>query len=349
MRIDKLGVSKRAVVILGAGASRGAKCFEASLLPAPLDADFFAIMQRVQHKDATLGQFLEFLRTEFGDDARPRMEELFTQLEALEEFHTTLKVARGPRVRRYGEQLTRFAEITAAFFRHLFLEDSGAHRRCEYHESLAKALNAADTVISFNYDCLMDSALAAHSGGSWSATDGYGLNIVSGAQHWDSKRPRRGKRPAQPIRLLKLHGSLNWDRSAPISGAAPGSIGLRQDPYEVTARNRDEIVPPVWAKTIGGDAVFRELWKEARRVLPTGPVLVVVGYSVPPTDLLSQALIRVASAERAKNQKLSHLIVVNPDARARGQLIDLVKAGLSRDTTTVELGGVCELSQLLGT
>jgi len=81
MRITKLSIrNKTAIVILGAGASRGAKCFEGAMNPAPLDADFFSIMQRVCHLEARLERFLEFVRAEFGSGSCPGMEEMFTQL-----------------------------------------------------------------------------------------------------------------------------------------------------------------------------------------------------------------------------------------------------------------------------
>jgi hypothetical protein len=347
MRINKLGITnKKATVILGAGASRGAKCFENSILPAPLDADFFALMQRVQHKEKSLSKFLEFLRAEFGEGSCPRMEELFTQLEALDEFHQDLQIQRGPKVRKYEQQLKQFVETTATFFRHLFVDGTGKRLACDYHDSLAQALNADDTIISFNYDCLMDEALARHGGRSWNVTTGYGLNVTGNLGPWDSTVSGPGRRAANPIRLLKLHGSLNWKRTN-HARPTPTTIRLRADPYVATNRNRTEIVPPVWDKTIGGDEVFRALWKEARRILPTGPILVVIGYSVPPTDLLSQALIRVAASERASNQKLSHLIIVNPDADSRARFIALVKAGLANDTTVVELKFFSELKALL--
>ncbi len=347
MRINKLGISnKKATVILGAGASRGAKCFENTLLPAPLDADFFAVMQRVQHNEKLLSDFLEFLRAEFGDGACPRMEELFTQLEALEEFHANLQIKVGPRVRKYGQHLGKFVAITSTFFRHIFVDSSNNRRTCDYHYQLAKALNAEDTVISFNYDCLMDGALAQHGGRSWNATIGYGLTIQGNIAPWDSAVAGPGRRALSPIKLLKLHGSLNWDRTnhAPPT---PTTVQLRPDPYSPINRDRSEIVPPVWDKTIGGDDVFRAIWKEARRILPTGPILVAVGYSVPPTDLLSQALIRVAASERAANQKLTHLIIVNPDPPSRTRFIELVRAGLSRETVIVELKWLSELKDLL--
>jgi hypothetical protein len=87
MRIPGLKVArKKAVVILSAGASRGASCFRDSINPAPLDADFFSLMERIQHRDVGLPKLLEFVKTEFGEHSFPRMQEMFTQIEALSEL-----------------------------------------------------------------------------------------------------------------------------------------------------------------------------------------------------------------------------------------------------------------------
>jgi hypothetical protein len=341
MRIKKLNIEdKKATVILGAGASRGAKCFEEVMNPAPLDADFFTIMQRVCHHDPRLEKFLEFVRAEFGAGASPGMEELFTQLEALARFHDGLKIKPGPKVKRYNAQLAEFVAMTATFFRQVFCDSKGVPLKCDYHEAMADALNAEDTVISFNYDCLMDAALRDKGMRSWSAESGYHVPVTDGADSWNGKG-MRGRWAKHPIKLLKLHGSLNWDRST------AGSLMLRPDPYLAAARCADEVVPPVWNKTIGGDAVFSEVWKEARRILPTGQIMVVAGYSVPPTDLLSQALIRISASERTKSQKLTHLVVANPSQEARAKLIGLVRPALDEASLVIELGSMEALGKLL--
>lgn len=341
MRITKLNISnKKAIVILGAGASRGAKCFEGVMNPAPLDADFFSTMQRVCHHDSRLEQFLEFVRAEFGAGACPGMEELFTQLEALARFHDGLKIKPGPKVTRYKAQLADFVAMTATFFRQVFCDPAGMPLRCDHHEAMAEALNAEDTVISFNYDCLMDAALREKGMRSWSAVSGYHVPVTAGAVEWNGKGTR-GPWAKHPIKLLKLHGSLNWDRST------VGSLVLRPDPYLAAARSADEIVPPVWNKTIGGDAVFSAVWKEARRILPTGQIMVVAGYSVPPTDLLSQALIRISASERTKSQKLTHLVVANPSQESRSKLIGLVRPALNETSLVIELTSMKALGELL--
>ncbi len=124
-------------------------------------------------------------------------------------------------------------------------------------------------------------------------------------------------------------------------------MNLREDPYSDQNRNKTEVIAPVWDKRISTDPVFKLLWKQARESLPNGSVLVVAGYSVPPTDMLSQILIRVSAKERKPERKLSHLIVVNPDPEARARLIRLVQLGLSHKTVIVELGTMKDLQELL--
>jgi hypothetical protein len=341
MRISKLDVSNRkALVILGAGASRGAQCFENVMNPAPLDADFFGIMQRLCSRDQKLAKFLEFVRFEFGAGSSPGMEELFTQLEALARFHGGLKISPGPKVKRYESQLSDFVEIVATFFRQIFCDVSGKQLTCTYHEKLADVLNAGDTILSFNYDCLMDTALKSKGKGSWHAKEGYHVTVASGHNEWNGNKAR-GAWAKQTIKLLKLHGSLNWDRTN------ADEISLRSDPYESCKRHSDEIVPPVWNKTIGGDTIFSSIWTEARRVLPSGQILLVAGYSVPPTDLLSQALIRISASERSSKQKLSHLLVVNPSVEARTKLINLVRPALDEKSAVIELPSMKALAELL--
>jgi hypothetical protein len=263
-------------------------------------------MERVQHRDDSLCRLLEFVKGEFGEAAFPRMEELFTQLEALSEFHEQLKIQRGRTIDRYRKQLDSFVANVATFFRFVFIDEkTSQHRTCEYHDQLAKVLHAEDAIVTFNYDCLMDDALKRNAGRSWNPGRGYGIELPDSATAGWQPPTSRGRWATNPIALLKLHGSLNWDRA---HGGTPTSLRLRSDPYESANRASAEVVPPVWDKTIGADSVLKQVWKEARRVLPTGPILAVIGYSVPATDLLSQALIRVAASERAENKKLSHLL-----------------------------------------
>jgi hypothetical protein len=72
------------------------------------------------------------------------------------------------------------------------------------HASIAAAIGPEDVIITFNWDTLLDRALAAH--GQWSVDSGYGIvpNSVF-RDGWSSPSESIGK----PL-LLKLHGSTNW-------------------------------------------------------------------------------------------------------------------------------------------
>jgi len=74
------------------------------------------------------------------------------------------------------------------------------------HISLARTLGPADTVVTFNWDTLMDRAL--DSLGAWRTDYGYGLGPHQVFRNgWESTRHDP---PANFVRLLKLHGSTNW-------------------------------------------------------------------------------------------------------------------------------------------
>lgn len=346
MNIPKLDIKKKAVVILGAGASRGSSHFKGSLTPAPLDGDFFKILELIQHKDPNLKALLQFIRKEFRKGSYPSMEAVFTQLEALARFHKNLNITPGPTIKSYARELSKFTENLATYFGIVFLDENQRHIICPYHNELAKSLSANDTVVSFNYDCLIDTSLKEAADRSWNTKGGYGIELSDPNKNWDPERTGRGPIATHPIRLLKLHGSLNWDRS---NGENPEQLRLRDAPYCPANRAKKEVVPPVWNKEVLNDPVLKELWKEARKRLPTGKVLVVIGYSAPQTDLVSQALIRVSASERKSNQKLTHLIVVNPDREARNDVINLVENGMDATTSVIEIGSFQEFSELLKT
>lgn len=340
MKLSKLGVDKQANVILGAGASRGASCFDQTWAQSPLDTDFFDQIDRLKGTSTgkILSELSEFARDEFGVADSIRMEPFFTQLEALNEFHASLKIDRGPRVRAFEKQLEKFPSYLAAIFASLRQIAGTQSLTCDHHEALAHALRAGDTVISLNYDCLMDEALKSKSGKSWSAHEGYGVPIESGESAWHD-HSGRGRVAKNTIKLLKVHGSLNWMRT----GSGP-SISLRRDPYETCGRSKSEVVPPVWNKQVSADNTLADIWKGARDSLRTGPILVVVGYSFPDTDLLTQVLLRVATSESGKN--LTHLILVNPDHEARRKARYVLHQALTPKTSVIELKSWHELRQL---
>ncbi len=143
------------------------------------------------------------------------------------------------------------------------------------------------TVVTFNYDVALDSALFFNGG----AHAHYGLG----------DDPNRGR--AVPV--LKLHGSLNWiacDKCGVRAwhvhdywpkchfGRAPDEGLLATIGSEVQHLSHCDkkvaeplIVPPVWSKV----AYHRQLagvWKQAAEALSKADTIIVIGYSLPESD-----------------------------------------------------------------
>jgi hypothetical protein len=239
MNIKKLGLDKKqATIILGAGASYGASCFENKRVSAPLDADFFRCVQSLDYlrKDNNIQNLLKFIRSEFDPNLRMPMEKFFTQIEALDHFYTTAKIHRGPAVQRYAYNLEKYTATLAAIFDRLKREVGPL--RCDYHEMLVELLHHGnanyghDVILSFNYDCLIDEALKEKAAKRWDAAKGYGYDVKSGSDYWH-KHNATGPQATHSIQLLKLHGSLNWKRETLAHGKPSKILNLsRNDAVE---------------------------------------------------------------------------------------------------------------------
>ena len=262
------------------------------------------------------------------------MESVFSQLIASDEISGLPQRRPGPHVRSYRQATDwLFKAITE------LLGETCANRRCRFHESLVQRLRPGDALISFNYDCVIDTALASHARayGRWDPSRGYGVPISVGVQYWGGPPTAHQGRP---IQLLKPHGSLNWQVSAP-KGRAP--LSLREDPYSGSSEGR--IIPPLAKKEIS-DEPFRSVWIAARDALTQAKALVVIGYSAPDVDSLSQALIRLHTANG--RPRLRALILANPSREVRTRLRFLCQAAIRPGTTSVhEFNSFEELSRAI--
>jgi len=193
-----------AVVVLGAGASRGASFVTDSGVLPPLDADFFEQVQRMPPRLLSTAdrQLLQFIKEEFGMSGFPTLETFFTQVEAVDRFHHEFNI-KGRVSTKFRKHLVTLRKLIPRVFGQALRGQT-----CTWHRRLAAALRTGDCVLSFNYDCLMDDALRSEAGKRWRAESGYAFP-VDGAETW-SGAPGLGARYRNPIKLLKPHGSLNW-------------------------------------------------------------------------------------------------------------------------------------------
>jgi hypothetical protein len=318
MNLKSLGVgTPRTVVVLGAGASRGASFVGTVGVLPPLDADFFEQARRLPPKVQTAEgrSLLHFLHETRGVGADPTLETFFTEMSAVDRLHTDFKYTAGKPLQRYQKQLDYLRQLIPRVFSEAF---KGGKTVCGWHDRIASALRTNDAVLSFNYDCLIDGALARVAGGKWRADEGYGFRVHEGADKWQAPTGRGG--PVKyPILLLKPHGSLNW-RIDYEGNKKPRAALI--SPYDDAATY--SVIPPTWDKTEVTDWPWHEVWCKTRKVLHEAQAIVVVGYSLPVTDHLAQALFR------ADATNLRTLVVVNPDEEVKDRFRSLVARPLSR-------------------
>jgi hypothetical protein len=330
MDLGRFGYEKRreAVVILGAGATRGTSFGSASpVLKPPLDADFF-----LQLRASDLGQedsaqrLLQFLEEEFGD-IELSMEAFYSQVHLHDQFVGDFPKGKGRR-RRYEWARRYFLRVIPPLFGLTLGSD-----RCIWHDRLVAALVPGDTVVSFNYDCLVDHSLRDVAKRSWDPGSGYGVDARGSLKAWRD-HSGTGRFPVKPIQLLKLHGSMNWGVDA------DGRLHLLTDPYD--SRPEDElcIVPPLWQKSFEAPP-FHDVWMAAREQLTSTKALLLIGYSLPLTDVYTQAMLRIDV------QPLDFLLIANPDPAARDRIRRVMRSAITTSTRVVEVEDMRAVGGLL--
>lgn len=330
MRLKAFGSDaiRKTVVILGAGATRGAS-FVRPWSPnrPPLDADYFQVLRNSDlNRDNRARRLLSFIGQEFGS-LEIGMEDFYSQASLSGQFVQQIP-SRKRRHSRFERRLDDFLSLLPRL-----LGCSLEGQECDFHEALIRELDANDTVISFNYDCLVDRTLRKVGGRRWLPDRGYGFEIVEGTQGW-CDHSGRGRFPKRGIQLLKPHGSVNWHQSE-------SGMTLRGDEYAERKPTELQIVPPLWQKRFD-DEPYKTIWEQTRSVLATARVLIVVGYSLPTTDVFTHA------ALRTDVDALELLVVVNPDSEARKRLQAALKSAISDTTKIVELTTFEELAKAFG-
>lgn len=320
VRLSELGIDKdlATVIVLGAGASRGSSCARSTGIAPPLDADFFAQAQRMPASSLTPRDrdLLTFIREEFVHGDLPTLEVFFTQVSAVDRFHRQFNI-RGRPSGRYGRHLEALRRLIPRVF-----DQALGGLDCLWHQRLAAALRAGDAVMSFNYDTLIDRALREAGGKRWNPQVGYGFTASGGMDLWNPP-PSPGPTRKNPIKLLKPHGSLNWQIDE--ENRAVHLV----DEYDPATEG--SIVPPTWDKSDVTNWPWNEVWRSARSALGLARLLVVIGYSVPVTDQMSQALLR------ADVNNLAAVVVVNPDRPSRRRIIELMSSALAPSASVIEL------------
>jgi len=328
-----------ALFVFGAGATRGSSFVDPACDPClpPLDRDFFTQLQRVRNPkhQKLIKDVMNDVVEVFGQNFETTMETVFATLEHTIRMLETTGDNRAFKRDALKKKRDRLEQAIAVVLEESLTEsDDEGHSKhdrkpCAFHdEFVSRILQPKDSVISFNYDCVLDDSLSRCGDKQWNPRYGYGFNLgprgmlLTGDQHWS---PTTRAKRADTIHLYKLHGSLHFRVAGPEKEE---KIYLKQHPYTKRRGNlRFTIIPPEWHKAYN-KGFFGKLWKDAASAIHRAEHLVFVGYSLPATDLHSTALFRTA----IRSSNLRSLVVVNPDAETRRRIRSVVLRGLDPNT-----------------
>ena len=331
------------VFLIGAGCSRNyTEGYHSHEMQSPLDHDFFKIAKKIllqgeieaysaiqfqkvvndlhrlygYNQGNTLREWLntsdasEYLKV--FDDDRLSLEKVMTQLSLESQiFDRTPRMFGYPRNEvRSDDSLAALVELIA-----MTIYEALKGPPCSKHVRLAKTLGSEDTVLSFNYDLLIDNALSTCN----KLTDkGYSMNFQKSLEIQDWTLPDA---KSSEVTLLKLHGSMNWLHCSICDGylltrsekVGPWNISMPpicpncQEPGKFLER---VIVPPLLAKDYTAQPL-KNLWNQALGKVRLADEMTIIGYSFPPTDFAAELLLR--SGLHWNIQHEVHFTIVNPD------------------------------------
>jgi len=339
--------SQNLVILFGAGATRGA--LKAAVPPPPLDADFFDIAGQLTGRGSQVlaRRVIRDLFELYQRVTGVGLEQYFRDIEARAEIGRFAKSKNKPKDwKRRQEDLE---ELIRRVIIHTTCDLSGSPakpRASKAHKGILRHLRAGDTLITFNYDTVIEESWPELAPG-WRPRDGYGLSAAGSTHDWARAWKDAHPNSVTPSRvaLLKLHGSINWTLYP------TREVRLKDRPYVVRSGIVDKcsVLPPGWHKQIHVNP-YRTLWRQARLRLESCSALAIIGYSLPEADVLAKALFAEVSRLRAaRKQFLRHLHIADPSAAVKNRFVDLFAPALGPVGRTYFYHDIDELNQIWGT
>ena len=295
--------SRNHVVVTGAGFSR-------ALVPgAPLLVDDFNndVLEDKVRRLPYASRLLDWERS-LHPTGHIDIERLMTRLDALMPYDYA--EGAGNAANEYGFLLS---ELKRAFLDRLHEARKGE----VHHEELKRFASFCEahgcSCVTFNYDDFLDEALALT--GSWNPYWGYGFFCPSSL---DTIASFDELETYSALRLLKLHGSINWrPKLGYASPVAIDSITHHHDWAGISLRHpqvgghlepEPVMVPPVLSKfSLVEQPVLRLVWSQAFDCLATAHEVTFIGYSFPTTDMAARTLF----SEALKDLPRDDINVVN--------------------------------------
>jgi hypothetical protein len=341
----------KAAFLLGAGATVSDVATKPRKARPPLDRRFFA-EARFTHS-SVVGAVRRYVRENYDRDIldpdNDRLETVMAQIYT-DLFNPALE----------SDAIIAFRQLLRLFTRRLALTTNdidATNKRLVYRvitSYLGSRYNPEDiTIVTFNQDIQAEKMLFLMSNvGRWQTIAGRifsfpGLYALPAATEVtapvEAKReelfPHSAPDP-QCIKLLKLHGSLNWYSSHSSATPSRAAMFKRDRKLSITRRRIIEpgmtlqrtqrqmytlpiVVPPVTHKSAVLHDHMSELWRLAELSLRQADELVIFGYSCPALDFESSNQLRRSQVGRSKRPRVS---VIDPSASVAERYISLLEA-----------------------
>ena len=173
----------------------------------------------------------------------------------------------------------------------------------------ARHLRPIDAVLTFNYDLQLDQQVSRC---------GQSLDYCLA----DDDGGKRAPGP-NSIKALKLHGSANWFQctncskttvvdhtSSPMDAFVSDRVRRSCEHCHHAGVLRPTIVPPGWRKPgIDKDDILVPVWRTAVEELREAQRLVIIGYSMPESDIFFRYLLALGVNMRS----IDRVVLIDPD------------------------------------
>lgn len=332
MRTEPNRKKVKDLYVFGAGASHSISFGNTGKKVAPLDAQFCKVISELDSpkwiKEAARRIEADFIH--HLDFSKIGLEELICQ--QLSDLSFIKSIC--PRKLRGKRSPEDFLDDLTHVIAHClkFAKSRKPDKLEAFLDKTLKGKNETEVknrIITFNYDSIVDDILLKR----FSPQQLYFNNIRNGEDDASGEK--------SPL-LLKLHGSINWrctkleykklfDESKVERKGKTRTYNTDDCHYiddifydssacKTSDCNIPLIIPPVPQKPITSVAIFKYLWTYAFEYLTEAERIILVGYSLPPTDTLAISLF-----SKFNNKHLTDLTIIDPNEAVLGKWIKLFK------------------------
>jgi len=196
--------------------------------------------------------------------------------------------------------------------RFLIQSSSAAELWLPYRNWIQSLRPGRDTVVSFNYDRVIEIAAQAMT--------------VDSSKLWFGVPGKEA--PKDKVPVLRLHGSVEWRVSTDPQNPkrrvvdTGGGADLLRSPTEEIA-----IAAPGGTKSAFVSDHFQSLWTLSEDALTSASTLFVVGYSFPDTDPTAQhRLLGAFAAGASIGHRAAHIVMGSEVTAASRRMLSLIKS-----------------------